>query len=534
MLRAAIYARFSSDNQSDKSIDDQIALCRELCQREGFKVVAVFHDRAISGASVINRPGYQNLMRAAEAKSFDVLVSEDMDRVFRDQGDYHHARKRLDHHGITIHTATGKVGKLDGALRALMGEMYIDNLRLHVIRGLEGVVRSGRSAGGKAYGYRPILGKPGELEIVEDQAKVVRRIFSDFAQGYTARDIAGRLNAEKIDPPHGLRWNASTIYGNVQRGNGILLNELYVGEIVWNKVTMVKDPSTGKRLSRPNPAAKYRRSPAPHLRIVDDATWQAVQAKRRVITHAKPKHRIARLLSGLLRCPTCGGGMGSVGLHRGEPRVQCSTYRESGSCTNSRMVNRNKIEAAVLDGLREVLNDRDYFRVYLKEYNDERTRLARSAVKDKAKLERRLGEIKRELDRIVESIVQGVPAQAFVSKAQDLESEKTSITEQLQAAESSKAVVSIHPAAIKNYLADVATMRQALDDEQAAERPELIAPLRRLIHSVVVNAVPGVKGFEVEIKGRLQELLGAPFLTRSMGGGLVVAREGLEPPTPGL
>jgi site-specific DNA recombinase len=235
MLRAAIYARFSSDNQSDKSIEDQVALCRELCAREGFNVVAVFHDRAISGASVINRPGYQALMRAAEAKSFDVLVAEDMDRVFRDQGDYHHARKRLDHHGITIHTATGKVGKLDGALRALMGEMYIDNLRLHVIRGLEGVVRSGRRAGGMPYGYRPVLGRPGELEIVEEQAEIVRRIFKEFAQGNTARDIAGGLNADKIEPPSGLRWNASTIYGNVQRGNGILLNEIYVGQIVWNK-----------------------------------------------------------------------------------------------------------------------------------------------------------------------------------------------------------------------------------------------------------------------------------------------------------
>ena len=534
MLRAAIYARFSSDHQNDKSIDDQIALCRELCEREGFMVVATFSDRAISGASVINRPGYQSLMRAAEAKTFNVLVAEDMDRVFRDQGDYHHARKRLDHHGIAIHTATGKVGKLDGALRALMGEMYIDNLRLHVIRGLEGVVRSGRHAGGKAYGYRAVLGRPGELEIVEEQAEIVRRIFKEFAGGKTARDIAGGLNADKIEPPSGLRWNASTIHGNAQRGNGILLNEVYVGQIVWNKVTMVKDPSTGKRLSRPNPATKHRRAPAPHLRIVDDETWAAVQAKRRTPSDAKPKFRVARLLSGLLRCPTCGGGMGSVGLHRGEPRVQCSTYRESGSCTNSRMVHRRKIEAAVLDGLREVLKDAEYFKVYLKAYNDERTRLAQGAVRDRAKLERRAGEIRRELDRIVESIVQGVPAQTLAPRAQALEVEKASIAEKLAAADDKRKAVSIHPAAIRNYLKDVAAMRKALDDEGAAERAELIAPLRRLVHSVVVHAEAGVKGFEVEIKGRLQELLGAPFLTRSLGGGLVVAREGLEPPTPGL
>jgi site-specific DNA recombinase len=261
MLRAAIYARYSSDNQNDKSVEDQIELCRELCAREGLTVVAIFDDRAISGASVINRPGYQALMRAAEAKSFDVLVAEDMDRVFRDQGDYHHARKRLDHHGITILTAAGKVSKLEGSLRALMGEMYIDNLRLHTIRGLEGVVRSGRHAGGRAYGYKPVLGRPGELEIVEEQAEVVRRIFKEFAKGYTARDIAGHLNADKIAPPSGLRWNASTIHGSAQRGNGILLNELYAGEIVWNKVwSKTPRPASGcpAPILRPSIGARQR------------------------------------------------------------------------------------------------------------------------------------------------------------------------------------------------------------------------------------------------------------------------------------
>jgi site-specific DNA recombinase len=363
-----------------------------------------------------------------------------------------------------------------------------------------------------------VLGRPGELEIVEEQAETVRRIFEVFAHGKTARDIAGGLNADKIEPPSGLRWNASTIYGNVQRGNGILLNEIYVGQIVWNKVTMVKDPSTGKRLSRPNPAAKHRRAPAPHFRIVDDKTWAAAQARRRTALPTKSKYRIARLLSGLLRCPTCGGGMGSVGLHRGEPRVQCSTYRESGSCTNSRMVHRRKIEAAVLDGLREVLKDAEYFKVYLKAYNDERTRLARGAVRDRANLERRSGEIKRELDRIWDAIAKlGADPASVAERLRALEAEKSSIAQQLAAAEDKKKTDSIHPAAINNYLKDVAAMREALDDEDAGERTELIAPLWRLLHSVVVHAEPGVKGFEVEIKGRLQELLGAPFLTRSVG-----------------
>jgi site-specific DNA recombinase len=222
--------------------------------------------------------------------------------------------------------------------------------------------------------------------------------------------------------------------------------------------------------------------------------------------------------------------MGSVGLHRGEPRVQCSTYRESGSCTNSRRVHRRKIEAAVLNGLREVLKQPDYLAVYLKAYNEERNRLARGAIKNRSKLESRTGEIKRDIERLIDSIVQGVPADTIAPRLQALETEKRTVAEQLAAADADKKVITIHPAAIKHYLTDVELMRAALEDDKAAERPELIEPRRRLIHSVVVHASPGVKGFEVEIKGRLHELIDRPLV----GGGRMVAREGLEPPTPGL
>jgi site-specific DNA recombinase len=444
MLRAAIYARFSSENQNEKSTQDQIALCRDLCQREGFTVTAVFEDRAISGSFVANRPGYQKMMRAAESKSFDVLVAEDIDRISRDQGDWHSARKRFEFLGISVHTATGKVTKLDGALRALMGEMFIENLVLHTRRGMEAVLRDGRRAGGKAYGYQPIPGKPGELQIIAEQAEVIRRIFKEYIEGRTVRDIAGRLNRDKIAPPSGLRWNASTIQGSAQRGNGILQNEIYIGQIVWNKVSMVKDPTTGKRLSRPNPSSKHKRVAAPHLRIISDETWTGVRAKRRSVV--KPTmHRVPRLLSGLLRCPTCGGGMGSVGLHRGEPRVQCSTYRESGSCSNSRMVNRNKIEAAVLDGLREVLKDPGYWKHYLKVYNEERRLLASGAARDRSKLERRLGEIKRETERLVDAIAQGARTDALIPRLNALEAERLSVEEQLTAADDKGKAVAIHP-----------------------------------------------------------------------------------------
>ncbi|MBR0854134.1 recombinase family protein [Bradyrhizobium liaoningense] len=99
-----------------------------------------------------------------------------------------------------------------------------------------------------------------------------------YAAGRGPREIAQDLNRENIDPPRGRRWNASTINGNAKRGTGLIFNELYAGRIIWNKVRMVKDPDTGKRLSRPNPREEWRSIDAPQLRIVEQSVWEQAYA----------------------------------------------------------------------------------------------------------------------------------------------------------------------------------------------------------------------------------------------------------------
>lgn len=74
--RAAIYARFSSDLQRDRSIEDQVALCREYAVRNGYNVVVVFSDRAITGSSFLLRRGIQDLLKAARAGGFDFVIAE--------------------------------------------------------------------------------------------------------------------------------------------------------------------------------------------------------------------------------------------------------------------------------------------------------------------------------------------------------------------------------------------------------------------------------------------------------------------------
>lgn len=529
MIRAAIYARFSSDRQNDKSVDDQIVFSREICAREGFAVVSTFEDREISGASIVNRPGFSALMRAAEARLFDVIVAEDMDRLFRNQADYHASRQRLDFLGIGIHISHGAVGFLDGSLHAILGEAYLRNLAVHTRRGLEAVIRDGRHAGGRAYGYTAVPGKPGELVINQAEAAVVRRIFADFIAGKTPRAIAAGLNAERIAPPRGTLWNASTINGNATRGHGLLLNELYAGRIVWNKVRMIKDPSTGKRVSRPNKREAHRSAEAPHLRILDDETFRAAQAIKAQRSHigAAGSRKPQRPLSGLLRCGSCGAGMSSIGAAREgkSHRIQCSAHRENGSCANGRKVARQAIETMTFAALREALAQPEAVAEYVRAYNAERRRLARTGAADRARAERRMGEIDRELDRLVDAIAKGMAVDKIAARVKALESERDEVRARSADLADAADVITLHPAALDRYARDIAELA-ALVDRDTGNDPEavaqLVTALRRLVIEVVVHAPAGSEELTIEIKGRLGELIGAdPIVRRERAGGTV-------------
>ena len=104
MKRAVIYARYSSDLQSEASIDDQVRLCQERAEREGMLVQQIFTDYAISGGSLNNRPGMRSLMEAAQQDRIDVVIAEALDRVSRDQEDIAAIFKRLQHAEVCLLT----------------------------------------------------------------------------------------------------------------------------------------------------------------------------------------------------------------------------------------------------------------------------------------------------------------------------------------------------------------------------------------------------------------------------------------------
>ena len=298
-MKVALYARYSSDNQRDASIADQLRVCREFAARQGWTVVEEFTDHAISGATLL-RSGLQALMRDALNGRFDIVLAEALDRFSRDQEDTAGLFKRLTFAGVNLVTlAEGDITHLHVGLKGTMNALFLKDLADKTRRGLRGRVELGKFGGGLCYGYKVARATldgaqaTGDREIVPTEAETIRRIFRDYAAGMSPKAVAKRLNAERHPGPGGASWNPSTIHGNPARGTGVLNNELYVGRLVWNRLRYVKDPDTGKRVSRPNPPSEWVTTAVPELRIVDDELWNQVKARqqemRRVASNGDPK-----------------------------------------------------------------------------------------------------------------------------------------------------------------------------------------------------------------------------------------------------
>ena len=206
-----------------------------------------------------------------------------------------------------------------------MNALFLKDLADKVRRGLRGRVEDGKSGGGNSYGYDVVKkfavdGDPvrGDWTINEAEAAVIRRIFSDYANGTSPKRIAMALNRDGIKAPGGGgNWGFSTINGNRKRGNGILNNKIYIGRLIWNRQRFIKNPDTGKRVSRPNPEADWVVQEVPELRILDQDLWDKAKARQRSVKAAKEtgepnrlheRQRGKYLLTGLTKCGCCGGG----------------------------------------------------------------------------------------------------------------------------------------------------------------------------------------------------------------------------------
>ncbi|MDH1271319.1 recombinase family protein, partial [Rhizobium pusense] len=524
MTRVALYARYSSDNQREASIEDQLRICREQAKREKWKIVGTYKDAGISGASMILRPGIQALLQDAQAGQFDIVLAEALDRISRDQADVATFYKHLKFAGVPIVTLSeGEISELHVGLKGTMNALFLKDLAAKTHRGIRGRVEDGKSGGGLCFGYNVVKqldarGDPirGDREINEAEANVVRRIFREFAAGIGPRTIARTLNEEGVPGPAGKLWSDTTIRGHVKRGTGLVNNELYIGRLIWNRLRYIKDPSTGKRVSRLNPESEWIIKDVPELRIVDDELWHSVRVRQGEIaekfanvTEAVRKHhkknrlngtrRPKSLLSGLVFCGCCGGPYSL----RGADRFACSNHISKGACSNSRTIPREDLESRVLSGLKDRMMAPEIVEEAMRAYAEETNRLNRERRSSGDAWKAELVKIEKQIRGIIEAIKAGMFHESMKAEMDTLEARKTELNTLL--ADAPEDTPDILPSASAIYAKKVSALTKALNRKE--ERQEAAETLRGLIEKISLTPGPERGEIYATLHGELGTIL---------------------------
>ena len=523
-VKVALYARYSSENQRDASIEDQLRLCRLHAERQGLTVVDSYSDRAISGASLL-RPGIQELIQDAQRRRFEIVLAEAMDQLSRDQEDIAGLFKRMQFAGVRIVTLSeGDVSHLHIGLKGTMNALFLKDLADKTRRGQRGRVEKGKAGGGLCYGYDVVRtigpdGQPTTVERVvnEVEAEVVRRIFDEYAAGRSSRTIALELNAARVVGPQGREWGPSTIHGNVQRRNGILNNELYVGRLVWNRQRFLKDPDTGKRIARFNPEADWVIQDVPELRIVDDVRWLAVRARQAslqmksretaanpMVERRRPKYLFARLT----RCGCCGGGYAMIS----KDLLGCATSRNKGTCENRVNIRRDALEASVLNGLRRHLMEPALFKEFCDEFTREVNRLRMEAGAALSSARAELPKLERQIRSIIEAIKDGLYQPSMKIEMERLGTRRLEIQSMLADADEPPPL--LHPSLAEVYRTRIDALSTALGREDTREEAAEI--VRSLVSAIELTPENGE--LAITLRGDLAAMLSMAADNKNAGG----------------
>ena len=493
-MRACLYARYSTDKQRESSIDDQLRAARERAEREGWRIVTQHADQGVSGSTpVALRPGGKLLLADALAHRFDILIVEGLDRLSREIGEAETITKRLEYQGIRIiGTADGYDSEARGKkvmriARGLVNELYLDDLREKTHRGLAGQFDRGHHVGGVTFGYRSgptPCGKGRQLTIDPVQAAIVTRIFTDFAAGHSARGIVHALNNEGATSPRGGTWAVSALVGDSKRGAGVLNNELYVGNVIWNRRQWLKDPETGARRYVDRPESEWQRRDAPELRILPEALWEAVRQRARsgpargtrTGRGAAPK----TLFAGLLRCPECSGPIVAIDARR----YGCNRRNDRGpaACGHGEGYPRERVDSALLRSVRDDLLSPEAMADVQREVRAALAEHGKSGRKGADIAQRRLAELHGEIGRLVDAVAALGLSASLRARLEAAELEREAVSAQVDSAKDVRPALTADEV-LASYNRQLQELRKALEEESDRDHTrallaELLGPVR--------------------------------------------------------
>ncbi len=343
MIRAVIYARYSSDKQDEDSISAQVRACESYASAHKYAIINRYIDEAISGkgAKTASRKKYQRMLRDADNKTFDIVLIHKYDRIARNLREHANLEKRLSDNDITLIAVAQDFGmsseaKIMKSMMWALSEYYIDNLSSEVKKGHKETALKALHNGGYApFGYDVVEQK---YAINELEAAYVEKIFKCALnhEGFTS--LINEMNSAGITGKRGQKIKYSSIYE-------ILRNEKYTGTYLFSPT---EEKERQKRRTKDNAIRIENALP----KIIDKAVFDEVQ----IIMDGRKQtgKKAGYLCSGLVYCANCGSKMHGVTTHRKghEYRIYyCSNHCGAGT------VKMDDIDSTVRNYIHDLLSD---------------------------------------------------------------------------------------------------------------------------------------------------------------------------------
>lgn len=428
MKSAVIYARYSCDAQTEQSIEGQLRVCHEYAERNGIVIVDTYIDRAMTGTND-NRPDFQRMIKDSNKKQWDYVLVYKLDRFSRNKYESIKYKHTLSKNNVKVVSAMENIpdtpeGIILESLLEGMNQYYSAELSQKVKRGMKETRKKGYWQGGRLrYGYK-LDGR--KIVIDEEQAEIVRYIFSEYAKGVILRDII-----------HGL-----TIRGVLHNGKPFAMNTVY---------SMLRNE---KYLGAYNNGEELVENLYP--RIVTDELYEQVRKIIDSNKHGKKSYEITYLLKNKIKCGYCGESViGENGTSKNGERkfyYKCRGKKALQNGCQQQTFRKDVLEKLIVSSIIEELNKPENINKIIKfitTYQDkllENNSVLSSLIKEQKQLENSLANVMSAIER-------GIITNTTNKRLRELETRQEEV-ERLILIESSKSQVKVPEKEIREYYSE--------------------------------------------------------------------------------
>lgn len=426
-MKAAIYARYSSDNQRDESIDAQVRAINEYATKSEITVVSIYIDEARSATSD-NRPNFLKMMKDSEMRLFDLVLVHKLDRFSRNRYDSAFYKNLLKTNGVRVVSVLEQLDDspesiiLESVLEG-MSEYFSKNLSREVMKGMKETALQCRHTGGiPPLGYDVNPDKTFSINTFE--AKAVQLIFGMYAAGDGYSKIIDELNRLGYRTKRGNTFGKNSIHD-------LLKNEKYTGTYIFNRT---ERKTNGKRNGHSiKDETEIIRIPGGMPKLIEKEMFEKVQSKMIENRHG-PGRFLAKevyLLSGLVYCGNCGGKMTGKRRYAGRNRslyttYECSTRKNKRTC-DMKGINKEYLENLVIEQLVEDIFKPEAMENLIEKLLYYSQMQLKSVDEDVKSLKIELNQINGKINNIVEAISNGMFHESMKNKLDVLEVQKSNI-----------------------------------------------------------------------------------------------------------